>query len=395
MKLDLNDLKSKINEIFPKIVEYRRKIHQNPELSNKEFKTTELIINVLNEFEINYKRITETGAVGLIGEGDNCIALRADIDALPIQEETNLPFASKNDGVMHACGHDLHTAMLLGAALILKKYERKLNGSVKLIFQPSEEQIPGGATKMIKAGVLENPHPKCVLGQHIFPELNSGEVAISSGPVMASGDELYWNFYGKGSHAGQPHLGNDPLTVAANLVLHFPSMLNKNKNPLNPAVLSITSIIGGKATNVFPDFVSMQGTLRTFDENLRNHLHKLIEEHSIKFASLYDVKCDVDIRKGFPALINDTRLTDKFKEIAKSVIGDDKVKSFEPKMWAEDFAYYAKEIPAVFWFLGVKNPSNSEIHPLHNAKLNPDEEAMKTGILLLVSSALSLLNDSF
>jgi len=391
MKPTILEVKNLVEEIYPEVVQFRRKIHQNPELSNKEFATTEFIISILKENNIEYKQITETGVVGIIGNGDNCIALRADIDALPIKEETNLPFASQNQGIMHACGHDLHVAMLLGSAIILKKYENHLRGTIKLIFQPSEELIPGGALKMIKAGVLNNPRPKYILGQHIYPELNTGEIAVAPGPIMAATDELYWNLYGKGSHAAQPHLGSDPLTVAAHLIIHLQTMLNKNKNPFSPAVLSVTSVIGGKATNVFPEFAAMQGTLRTFDEGLRSKLHKLIENNSRQLASLFDVKCDVEVRKGFPALINNPELVDKFKNISAQLLGSDKVHSFEPKMWAEDFAYFAREVPSVFWFLGVKNALDNEVVPLHNSKLNPDEQSMKTGVLTMVNSALELL----
>jgi len=391
MKPSFIEIKNLIEEIYQLVVGFRRKIHQNPELSNKEFATTEFIISILKENNIEYKRITETGAVGIIGMGNNCIALRADIDALPIKEETELPFASQNPGIMHACGHDFHTAILLGSAIILKKFEEHLNGTIKLIFQPSEELIPGGALKMIKAGVLDNPRPKYVFGQHIYPELNTGEIAVSAGPVMAAADELYWNLYGKGSHAAQPHMGNDPLIVAAHLIIHLQAMLNKNKNPFSPAVLSVTSVIGGKATNIFPEFASMQGTLRTFDESLRSKLHKLIENNSRQIASLFDVKCDVEVRKGFPALINNSELVDKFKDIANQALGVNNVHSFEPKMWAEDFAYFAREVPSVFWFLGVKQSVDSEVVPLHNSKLNPDEQALKTGMLAMVSAAIELL----
>ncbi|MCX8054151.1 MAG: M20 family metallopeptidase [Ignavibacteria bacterium] len=391
MKPSVIEIRNQVEEIYQQVVDFRRKIHQNPELSNKEFATTEFIISILKENNIEYKRITETGAVGIIGNGDNCIALRADIDALPIKEETGLPFASQNPGIMHACGHDFHTAILLGSAIILKKFEEHLNGTIKLIFQPSEELIPGGALKMIKAGVLDNPRPKYVFGQHIYPELNTGEIAVSAGPVMAAADELYWNLYGKGSHAAQPHMGNDPLIVAAHLIIHLQAMLNKNKNPFSPAVLSVTSVIGGKATNIFPEFASMQGTLRTFDESLRSKLHKLIENNSRQIASLFDVKCDVEVRKGFPALINNSELVEKFKDIANQALGVNNVHSFEPKMWAEDFAYFAREIPSVFWFLGVKQSVDSEVVPLHNSKLNPDEQAMKTGMLAMVSAAMELL----
>lgn len=393
--MDIQNIKdlveSEVEGLYDKVLAHRRFIHSNPELSCQEHKTTSYIIGVLKELGIDYKQITETGVVANIGKGEKCIALRADIDALPIEEETGLEFSSENKGVMHACGHDLHTAMLLGVAEILKKYENQLNGTIKLIFQPSEELLPGGAIKMINAGVLDNPRPMMVFGQHIDPDTETGRVAVSAGPVMASSDELYWTLTGKGSHAAQPHLGNDPIVASTELVSHFQTMINKFRNPLNPAVISVTSIIGGKATNIFPDFVSMKGTLRTFDDNLRAELQNRIVVSSQTLCSLFNVDCNIDIKKGYPPLVNDEQATSSFIKFVSEYLPTEKIDKFEPKMWAEDFAYFAKEIPSVFWFLGVKKDLNEPTIPLHNPRLNPDEEAMKNGVGVMAYIAFKFL----
>ncbi len=384
-------IESEIENIFDKILSHRRTIHSNPELSCKEFETTDYIISVLDELGIKYEKITPTGVVAILGQGEKCIALRADIDALPIEEDTGLPFASKNKGIMHACGHDLHVAMLLGAAEILKKHEAMLSGTVKLIFQPSEELLPGGAIQMINAHALENPRPMYVFGQHINPEAESGSISTVSGPMMASSDELYWTLIGKGSHAAQPHAGNDPIAAAAELVSHFQIMLNKARNPLYPAVLSVTSIIGGSATNIFPDSASMQGTLRTFDDDLRTQLHEKIEATSRTICSLFNVECHLEIKRGYPPLINDEKATSNFLSFISEYLPKIKIEKAEPKMWAEDFAYFAKQIPSVFWFLGVKKNISEPTIPLHNPKLNPDETAMKSGVGALVLAAIKFL----
>lgn len=389
------ELKSKIielsNKYFDNVIKHRRIIHANPELSCQEFATSAYVCDTLGKLGIEYHKCTETGVVGIIGKGDDCIALRADIDALPIYEETGLEFASKNVGVMHACGHDMHTAILLGVAQILKEMESELNGTIKLIFQPSEELLPGGAIQMINAGVLENPRPKMVFGQHIEPSMPSGTLHFASGPVMASADEIYWTLRGKGSHAAQPHLGNDPISAAAAIINHFQTMLNKNKNPLKPAVLSIASINGGSATNIFPEEVKMKGTLRTFDDELRSDLQKLIDEHSLSISSLFGVDCEIEIRKGYPPLINDPIATDFAKSSAEKILSKEKVFDFEPKMWAEDFAYFAKNVPSVFWFLGAKPIEQQEIIPLHNSKLSPDEQAMINGVATMAFVAMASL----
>lgn len=394
MTLNIDELKSKINSMFNEISEYRRDIHRNPELSFQEYETSAKIKKKLDELGIENRVIGETGIVAHIGKGNKCVALRADIDALPILEETGLDYASQNEGVMHACGHDMHNAMLIGAAKILKEYEDELPGVIKLIFQPGEEQIPGGASILINEGVLENPKPLSIFGQHINPGETVGKISLASGPIMAAADELYWDITGKGSHAAQPHVGNDPIIVAANLILHYQTIINKHKNPFQPGALSVTSIHGGSANNIFPENLKMKGTLRSFDEEWRSKIHRLLEENSQKIGDLYGVNVDVEIRKGYPALVNTQSTTDLVRKVAQNVVGEENTLEFEPKMWAEDFSYYLREIPGTFWFLGVRPESQESMPPLHNAKLAPEEEAMKNGMIMMVVTGIEFLNNN-
>ncbi len=388
-------MEEKINNIadniFHKVIDYRRTIHRNPELSFKEYETSDFIISKLSELNIENKRLTETGVVAIIGKGENCVALRADIDALPIIEETGLPFASERNGVMHACGHDMHTSMLLGVAEILKSVENELNGCVKLIFQPGEEKVPGGASLMIDAGVLNDPKPQAIFAQHIFPAAKTGSVSINSGPFFASADEIYWIITGKSGHAAQPHLSSDPILTAANLITFYQSLITKFRNPLKPGVLSVTAIHGGSATNIFPDEVKMMGTLRAFDETWRIEMHHLLVSKSKELAALYNCECEVRIEKGYPALINDNDCTEFIYELGIELFGQDDVHKIEPVMFGEDFAFYAQKIPAAFWFLGVKPDSIESMPPLHNSKLNPDETAMKHGMVIMSMAAINFL----
>lgn len=385
-------IKNEINEILNKVISYRRNLHKNPELSFKEFKTTEFIINKLNELSIKYDRPLETGVVGYLGKGDRCIALRADIDALPIEEENDIEYRSTNPGVMHACGHDIHTSILLGVVEILKKYEHKLNGLIKIIFQPAEEVLPGGAKLLIEKGILENPKPEAIFGQHINPEENTGVISINKGPFFASTDELYITIYGNSGHAAQPHLSNDAILTSAQIIIYFQSIVTKFKDPLNPLVLSITSINGGNTTNVFPDKVELKGTLRTFDNNLREKIHNHINYGVNNIAEIYNCKNEVKILKGYPPLINDNKLTKFVIDNSKEIFEENNIKLIEPKMYAEDFAYYSQNIPSVFWFLGVKPPNKENMPPLHNSKLNPDENAIYNGIYLMAYNVFKYFN---
>jgi amidohydrolase len=381
-----------VKSIYKEIIQHRRKIHRHPELSFQEYKTSEYISSVLTKLKIEHKSIGGTGIVGLIGKGKKCVGLRADIDALPIQEKTELPFASKNPGIMHACGHDMHTAMLLGAAKILKQKEKTLKGTVKLIFQPGEEKLPGGASLLIKEGVLKNPRPKAIFGQHIFPEDETGTISVAPKYVMASADELYWTITAEGGHAAQPHSSSDGILASSHLVIHLQSFMTKFKNPISPGVLSITAFNGGTAPNIFPNEVKLMGTLRTFDNIWRLYIHDELKRHSKKICELHNTKCELSIVKGYPPLYNDIETTEFIIRRANELLGENNVKYFEHRMWAEDFAYYSLKIPSTFWFLGVKPKDVDFLPSLHNEKLNPDEEAMIYGTAMFVDAAIQYLD---
>ena len=378
--------------IKDELISHRRKIHINPELSFEEYETSAYIRQVLDKLGIENESLAGTGVVAHLGQGTKCVALRADIDALPIYEETELSFSSKRPGVMHACGHDLHTAILLGTAKLLKEMEQELKGVVKLLFQPGEEKLPGGATMLISDGCLMSPKPQAVFGQHIDPILPAGKIALSPGFIMASADELYWSIKGKGGHAAQPHLSNDAIITASQIVLSMQTLVTKYRDPLLPAVLSITSIQGGSATNIFPEEVRLMGTLRAFNNELREALHQRILEVSNSISELYGCTCEIIIVKGYPALKNNDDTTSFIKSIGKKLIGEKNIHFWEPKMWAEDFAYYAQEVPSTFWFLGTNAAlGNINAHGLHNPKLNPDENAMTFGVAMMLAAAVEFL----
>lgn len=374
--------------LAPSLVEWRRTLHANPELSFQEYQTSAFIQQRLAEMGIPFRVLADTGVVAHIGSGDRCVALRADIDALPIHEETDLPFASKNPGIMHACGHDAHTAMLLGAARMLKDREHSLKGVVKLIFQPGEEKVPGGASIMIREGVLEDPVPEMIFGQHVNPAAPVGNASFVAGRMMASADELYWTIRGKSGHAAQPHLAVDPLIVAAHLVTQLQTIVSRTLNPFEPGVLSVTAIHGGTVTNIIPDIVEMKGTLRSMNIAWREQAIGLIEEYSRSLAAAMGAQCEATVLRGYPPLINDEHATSFASDAARALIGAESVTPFEPKMWGEDFAYYAQKIPACFWMLGVRAPELDETPGLHNCKFVIDETALPIGTALMVNAAV-------
>ncbi|MCL2040310.1 MAG: M20 family metallopeptidase [Bacteroidetes bacterium] len=382
---------NEIKEIEHKIIEYRRHLHANPELSFKEYETQNYIIDVLSKLEIECKSIGNTGVIAHIGDvkkySDRCIAFRTDIDALPILEDTGMLFCSKNKGIMHACGHDLHTAMLLGAAEILKKNIRKYQGCIKLIFQPAEEVFPGGAKKLIEAGCLENPTPKMIFAQHIDPDKEIGKFSASINKSMASTCEFKIIVKGKGTHASTPYKGIDPVLVASNIISFAQAFQIRNNNPAEPIVLSICAVNGGIANNIFPDKVEMLGTLRSFDEEQRNSLLEKFAEKVRLLCEVYDAKCEFQINLGYPPVINDINC---FNLVQKSVIdlfGNNSFDVCSPKMWAEDFSYYGKEIPSCLFFTGTNPIGCKEIYPLHSNKLNPSEDALIMGTSVIVSIA--------
>ncbi|MBM2815555.1 MAG: Amidohydrolase [Ignavibacteria bacterium] len=381
------------NSLIEKLIRYRRHIHAEPELSFNETNTSAYVRSVLDELKIPNQVLCGTAVIGQIGDSGKCVALRADMDALQIEEETGLEFASKNPSAMHACGHDMHTAMLLGAAEILSANKSQLNGTVKFIFQHAEEKLPGGAKALIEHGVLENPEVSAVFGQHVNPFGEVGSISLNSGPILASADELYWTITGKGCHAAQPHLGSDPILAASGLIQALHVLVIKEHNPLAPVVLSVTSIHGGTATNIFPDTVQLMGTLRTFNEEIRAELHEKLQKFSSDYCALFGTKSNLRIEKGYPPLVNAHSLTDFISSVASEVLGSGSVEVLEPKMWAEDFAYYAKEVPSVFWFLGVRPKNMLEMPPLHNSRFAPDESALPVGAAMLASAAMEFLKN--
>ncbi|MBK6760583.1 MAG: amidohydrolase [Ignavibacteria bacterium] len=381
-----------VRALFPQMVETRRHIHRHPELSFHEFETSKFISQQLSDMGIEHSTIATTGIVAHIGSGSRCVALRADIDALPIVEETGLEYASQNPGVMHACGHDTHTTMLLTTARVLKANESSLNGVVKLLFQPGEEKTPGGASIMIEQGALQNPTPEIIFGQHIDPDATFGNVSFVAGPMLASADELYWTIKGFGAHAAQPHKGKDPIMAATGLVQHLQNLVTKNRNPLLPGVMTITSIHGGSATNIIPDVVEMKGTLRSFDAQWRKDAWTYLEEQTRLYCALHGCEGTIEIHKGYPPLVNDAGAVDFAREVAATVLDASKISDFEPKMWAEDFSFYTEHMPACFWMLGGRPAALETMPGLHNPRFAPEEEAMITGAALLVETATQYLN---
>ncbi|MFY8001247.1 MAG: M20 metallopeptidase family protein [Candidatus Kapaibacteriota bacterium] len=377
----------------------RRALHRNPELSFQEFETSKQIQARLAELGIPFQVMANTGVVAHIGTGDRCVALRADIDALPIQEESGVEYSSTKQGVMHACGHDAHTAMLLGAAQILKERETSegassLGGVIKLIFQPGEEMSPGGASIMIREGVLQNPRPEAIFGQHVNPDATCGTAAFVSGMMLAATDELYWTIHGKSGHAAQPHNATDPILLAAHLITQLQTLVSRRLNPFAPGVLSICTVHGGHATNVIPDTVELSGTLRSMNQAWREEALRVIREHTelLGASPLFGGgRGELRIERGYPPLVNNAETTRFARQAAENLIGTALVEDFEPKMWGEDFAYYTQEIPGTFWMLGIRPPHLDFTPGLHNSKFILDENALPIGAALLANAALKRL----
>ncbi len=379
---------SAVEAQFSRVVDWRRNIHQNPELSFQEFETAGFIERELSE--IRFERFCETGLVAVIepenpGVNDFCIALRADIDALPIQEETALDFASKNEGVMHACGHDMHASILMGVARVIAQNRDKLNKRVKLIFQLGEEKLPGGASMMIQAGALENPKVASMYGLHVFPDLETGYVGFRSGPYMASCDEIYLTIHGKGGHAALPHTTIDPIYIASQIVVEAQSIVGRHADPTVPSVLSFGYISGLGATNIIPAKVELKGTFRTMNESWRAEAHRLLMALVHKTCESHGAHADLNIEIGYPFLVNDAATTQVARRAVKKVLAEDKIVDLNIRMTAEDFSYYSQKVPATFFRIGVKRPGTSENFGLHNSRFNPDEEALKVGMKAFLS----------
>ena len=381
MKTLQNKIKSLAENYFKDTVEIRRHLHTYPELSFKEYKTSEYIQQKLTAYDIPFTSgLVETGVVGLIkGKNPNskCIALRADIDALPIQELNDSDYISKNKGVMHACGHDVHTASLLGVGRILNELKEEWEGTIKLIFQPGEEKLPGGASLMIAEGVLENPKVDKIIGQHVSPELDSGIIGMCGGMFMASADEIYIDVIGKGGHAALPKGRINPLLIASKIITALYDRFDKVKD--TPSVFSLGVIEGGSAGNIIPDKLSLQGTFRAMNEEWRKEAHQIIQDICYSLAQEMGGKCIVDIKVGYPFLKNDESFTKQCFENAQKFIDPKHVIEISKRMTAEDFSYYSQHVPACFYRLGV-GTSNQKRKHLHNAYFDIDELALKNSI---------------
>ncbi|HQV61209.1 MAG: amidohydrolase [Chitinophagaceae bacterium] len=376
-------IKALAKKYFPEFIEIRHHLHEHPELSYQEFETSKFVQNKLNEFGIPFEVKATTGVVGLI-KGKNpesrIIALRADMDALPIKEENDIPYKSKNEGVMHACGHDVHTTCLLGAAKILQELKDEWEGTVKLIFQPGEEKNPGGASLMIKDGVLENPKPQAILALHVNTILETGQLSFRGGKVMASADELYFTIKGKGGHAASPHLIVDPILISSHLVIALQQLISRNNNPFNPSVLSITSFNGGNTTNVIPNEVKLMGTFRAMDEEWRFKSHALMSKLTRDLVHSMGGEVDLHIDVGYPCVMNNEKLTADAMKKASMYMGTENVSETELRMGAEDFGYYAQQIPACFYRLGTMNASKGITAGVHTPTFNIDENAIEIGM---------------
>ena len=386
----MNNLKEKIKNLATSyssnFIDVRHHLHENPELSYQEFKTSEYIQARLKEFGISNKVMAQTGVIASI-EGKNpskrIIALRADIDALPIEEKNEIPYKSKNEGVMHACGHDVHTTCLLGASKILNELKNEWEGTVKLIFQPGEERNPGGASILIKEGVLKDPVPSAIFGLHVHPGLPVGKFSFRPGKVMASADEIYITVKGKGGHAAAPHLTTDTVLVASHIIIALQQVISRNNDPFSPSVLSICSIQGGHTTNVIPSEVNLMGTLRTLDEKWRFKAHDLIRKIATSTADGMGASIDLHIDVGYPAVINNEKLYDDARKLAEELMGIENIETTEMRMGAEDFGYYSQVIPGCFYRLGVGNVEKGITATVHTPVFNIDESAIKYGIEMM------------
>ena len=388
----MNEMQKKIQELSniyaDRIIGFRRHIHQNPELSFQEFETSNFIKSVLREYDIEFTDgWVKTGIVAIINGGlgpGKVVAIRADMDALPIQENSEAPYRSKVKGVMHACGHDVHTASVLGTSIILNELRSTFSGTVKIIFQPGEEKLPGGASLMIEEGVLEDPKPNVIFGQHVHPPLDTGSFGICGGEYMASADEIYITVKGKGGHAATPHNNVDPILIAGQIIVALQTMVSRKSDPLVPSVLSIGKInsVGG-ATNVIPNEVKLEGTFRTFDETWRFNAHDHIVQMCEQIARAQGGECEVNIIRGYPSLRNDVSLTARVQAAMIEYLGKDQCVTLPKRMSAEDFAFYSHHIPGCFYRMGTGNDRKNTRFSVHTDQFDIDEDALKNSAGLM------------
>ncbi len=381
------------------IIEIRRFIHMNPELSNREFETSKLVSSKLLSLDMEVNSgIAKTGVVGLLrGQHEGItIGVRADMDALPIEEQTGLPYKSLNKGIMHACGHDIHTSIVLGTAIVLNEMRDMVKGNIKFIFQPAEEGVPpgeeGGASLMIKQGVLNNPPVRAVIGLHVWPDEETGRVLFSPGNIFAGSDTFEIIIKGKSSHGARPHQGIDAVYIASQVVVSIQSIINRTIDPVNPAVVTIGKISGGSRSNIIAEKVRLEGTVRTLDPETQEKIKQLIEKIIISSTQPFGASYSYNYKKGTPPLYNHPDLASILRPSLVNAVGENNVFPFSPQMVAEDFSEYSERIPGFYFLLGVKPPWKNSISPLHSSQFSPDENCIPIGIKTLCHLLIDCLD---
>jgi amidohydrolase len=390
-----NRIKELSKQFKEEVIQNRRHLHANPELSFEEYQTSAFVEKQLRSYGItDIEKKADTGLVALIKgrqPDKKTVALRGDMDALPITEINDVPYKSTNPGVMHACGHDVHTASLLGAARILQEVRDEFEGTVKLIFQPGEELVPGGASLMIKDGALENPRPQSIIGQHVMPLIKVGKVGFRKGMYMASTDELYLTVKGKGGHGAMPENLIDPVLISAHIIVALQQVVSRRASPKTPSVLSFGRVEALGATNIIPNEVNIQGTFRTLDEKWRKEAHQAMTKIAQGIAEGMGGSVEFEVRSGYPFLINEPELTQRAQNAAVDYLGEENVEDLDIWMAAEDFSYYTQEMPGCFYRLGIRNEAKGITAGVHTPNFNIDEDALEVGAGLMAYIALEEL----
>ena len=376
-----------------KIIELRRVLHEHPEIAHKEYETQKILLEYLEPLGLEIKKIAGTGIVATIkGKGEKTVALRADMDGLPIREENDIPFKSLNDGFMHACGHDNHMSMVYGAALVLNDMKDKINGNVKLLFQPAEEEVTiGGAKLMIEEGALENVN--YILGMHVWPELQEGILGLRSGPFFAAADTIIIEIIGKGGHGAKPNLAVDPIMVSSKVIDALHTISSREIDPLEPFVITIGSIKGGTANNIIPEKVELLGTVRTMEKNTRNGMENRLRRIISGITSSFNASYNLEYIYGYPILVNDPWVTDFMKNVASGIIGENNVVQAKQTMGGEDFAYYLEKVPGTFMVLGTYNEKLGYVHGIHTSRFNVNEKILHIGSTIFAEGAVQLLKN--
>ncbi|WP_236910764.1 M20 metallopeptidase family protein [Clostridium sp. Cult1] len=386
-----------INRILPELISLRREIHRNPELSNKEIQTSKLIQQKLIANGIEAITIkANTGVTALIqgGQEGDTIAYRADLDALPMEEKTGLLFASQNENVMHACGHDIHTTVLYGTALVINKFKDYLKGNLRIIFQSGEENFTG-AKEAIESGILETPQVKSILALHTWPDLPAGTIGLKKGPMMASSSNLSFKITGKGGHAAHPHRGIDPIVVSSYIITAIQSIVSRNIPPIDSAVISFGKLTAGNTSNIIPDYAIGEGTVRTLSPSINKIIEEKIKSLIEYQAESFGAKAEIKYENISPPVINDSNIIDVLEESSYSSIGYENIRWLDSSsMGSEDFAFYLEKIPGALIRLGTHNDTEESKLPLHNSKIIFDERSIETGVKFMSNAIISLLNNS-